>query len=419
MDNEQYFPRQLMMLSKRAARILKTMRLLILGSGAGGNEVAKNAVLIGIRNITVVDMDTVEDSNLSKSVLFRKEDIGKGKAQVAAERLREMALTDDPDIRFINANLITDIGKGIFLEHDFVIIAFDTQEGRAYANDMCVLTGTPFMELGFRGYNVEISFFAPEGPMQQSDGTIIDSLPTSDGKFPKMLGKFPVCLREEIGTGTFDGARNSCSGFKVRDTDLAKIPSIQTSAALSAALLIQELVKYLDGKDTLRNKMLLFFGLTFQTMVISYSRRPECTIHDQEFNPVTVPVPEGVTIGEALRAIEGELGGEALLSLPDDYILSCRCHSCGKRIDINARFSQVWDEQRWCGECRHDYPDYARRLIHPSDFVKVPKEVSLHSPADILERRLQDVGVPENDILGCIILSDGEPRFYDVYLKTV
>lgn len=407
-----------MMVSKPAADIIKNLKILILGSGAGGNEVAKNAVLIGIRHMTIVDMDTVEDSNLSKSVLFRKEDIGKGKAEVAAERLREMALTDDPDIRFINANLITDVGKGVFLEHDFVIIAFDTQEGRAYANDMCVLTGTPFMELGFRGYNVEISFFAPEGPMQQSDGTIIDSLPSSDGKFPKMLGKFPVCLREEIGTGSFDGARNSCSGFKVKDTDLAKIPSIQTSAALSSALLIQELVKYLDGKDTLRNKMLLFFGLTLQTMVISYTRRSDCTIHDQTFNPVIVPVPRGVTIGEALRAIEGELGGEAILSLPDEYILSGKCHSCGKHIDINARSRQVWDEQRWCEECRLAYPDYHLRLLHPNDLMKIPQEVSLRSPANILEYRLRDAGVPENDILDCIILSDGEPQFYNVYLKT-
>lgn len=418
MANNDYFARQRMMISKFGADLIKSVRILIFGLGAGGNEVLKNLVLMGFRHLTLCDFDRVEDSNLSKSVFFRPEDIGKGKAEVAARRAAEMALAEEPDIRYINGNLMTDVGKGIFLEHDIVICCVDTQKARAYINDMCVLTRTPFFEVGFSGFNADVSFFAPEGPMRQADGTVIDKLPTSDGSFPTMLGDFPVCLREEIGTGTFDEKRNSCSGFKVKDKELAKIPTIQVSAALTGALVAQEVVKFLEGKDTMRNKMFLFFGLSLQTMLVSYTRRLDCTIHDESLNLVTVPVSREVTIGETLRAIEAELGGTALLSLPDDFILSATCHSCGTKMEINTRSKDVWDDQRWCPACRGTYPDYTSRLIHPSRIEKVPREVSLKAPQDILDRKLLDVGVPENDILECVILSDGGSENYNVYLKT-
>lgn len=418
MAQNKYHARQNMMISKLAAAMICNLRILIFGCGAAANEIVKNLVLMGFRFITVVDFDFVEDSNLSKSVLFGRKDIGRFKAEVVAEKAALMALAENVVIRYIVGNLITDVGKGVFLEHDFVICCVDTKDARVYINDMCVRTHTPFMEVGFRGYNSEVSFFAPEGPIQQQDGTLIDSLPTSDGFFPKMLGTFPVCLREEMGTGTFDGTRNSCSGFKVHDKDLAKIPTIQTGAAFVGAILAQELVKYLDGKDTLRGKMLLFHGLTLETMLIGYTRRPDCTVHDEEYNVVTVPVSREATIGQALQAVEAELGGRAILSLPDDFILSATCHCCGERMQINTRAREVWDEQRWCTRCRETYPDYANRLRYPAGIEKVPREVSLNYPPEVLARKLAETGVPENDILECTVLSGGAPRYYQVYLKT-
>ncbi len=63
---------------------------LVAGCGALGNEAAKNLALLGAGRIVLVDSDSVEESNLSRSVLFRPGDRGRAKVDAAAERMREI-----------------------------------------------------------------------------------------------------------------------------------------------------------------------------------------------------------------------------------------------------------------------------------------------------------------------------------------
>ena len=73
---------------------LREARVLVVGAGALGNEVLKNLALVGIGHITIVDFDVVEDSNLSRSVLFRASDSGKPKSVVAARSVVDL----NPDV---------------------------------------------------------------------------------------------------------------------------------------------------------------------------------------------------------------------------------------------------------------------------------------------------------------------------------
>src|SRR5882724_3041296 len=86
---------------------LAEAKVLVVGAGALGNEIIKNLALLGAGNILVADLDRIENSNLSRSVLYRKEDNGKYKATVAAKSAKE--IYPDINAHFFNGNVVYDM----------------------------------------------------------------------------------------------------------------------------------------------------------------------------------------------------------------------------------------------------------------------------------------------------------------------
>ena len=430
MNKVNYHSRQELMISPQTSALIKKTKILVVGVGAGGNEVLKNLLLMGFGNFTIIDFDTVEDSNLSRTTLFRKEDIGKSKSLIAAQRLKELALHENPCIVGLHGNLMTDFGKGLFMEHDIVVSCVDTQKCRAYINDWCVRTKTPFFEMGFERYNVNVSFFAPTGKMMQKDGKIIEKLPSDDGFFPTFLEGFPVCLREEIGVGEFGEKRNSCSGHKVKDVQLAKIPTIQVAASMAGTLIATEIVKFLSGIDSIRNKMLFFSGISYETLPVGYNRNPKCTIHDDNIPIEELPTQLNPSLKELLQSIEEKYSSTAMLKLLDSFVLSGECHGCGKKLTFNKRSLELYDEDLWCDDCKAKLlnedvnffdasriSEYTRRIQHPSNLLKVPSEISLNLDDEILNYHINDIGIPDNDIIKCMVIKDNSCLYKYIWLK--
>src|SRR3954464_11874444 len=90
--------------------LLARSRVLVVGAGALGNEVVKNLALLGVGHLVIADMDRVELSNLSRSVLFRESDEGRPKAECAAQAARE--IFPGMQVNAVVANVLADLGVG-------------------------------------------------------------------------------------------------------------------------------------------------------------------------------------------------------------------------------------------------------------------------------------------------------------------
>ncbi|VDN33581.1 unnamed protein product [Dibothriocephalus latus] len=125
--------------------------VLVVGAGGIGCELLKNLVYSGFKRISIVDLDTIDVSNLNRQFLFRKEHVGKSKAEVAAKSIR--GFRDDVDLKTYHASIFSSqFSPEFFEEFDIVFNALDNQAARRHVNRMCVNIGKAIIESGTSGY---------------------------------------------------------------------------------------------------------------------------------------------------------------------------------------------------------------------------------------------------------------------------
>ena len=138
---------------------LREARVLVVGAGALGNEVVKNLALLGLGTTYLIDLDVVEPSNLSRSVLFR--DRRRRPAQGGGRRRRARELNPEIAIIPIHGDVITDLGLGLFADVDLVIGCLDNREARLWVNRQCWKTGTPWIDAGIQEIQGVVKVFVP------------------------------------------------------------------------------------------------------------------------------------------------------------------------------------------------------------------------------------------------------------------
>nr|XP_055132700.1 ubiquitin-like modifier-activating enzyme 7 isoform X3 [Symphalangus syndactylus] len=147
---------------------LSHQHYLLVGAGAIGCELLKVFALVGLGagdsgGLTVIDMDHIERSNLSRQFLFRSQDVGRPKAEVAAAAAQGL----NPDLQVIPLTYPLDpttehiYGDNFFSRVDGVAAALDSFQARHYVAARCTHYLKPLLEAGTSGTWGSATVFMP------------------------------------------------------------------------------------------------------------------------------------------------------------------------------------------------------------------------------------------------------------------
>lgn len=136
---------------------LKAAKVLVIGAGGLGCPVLQYLTAAGVGTIGIVDDDVVDITNLHRQILYTQDDIGKGKAQTAKERLS--ALNPFVNFNVIPIRLDVDHASGIIADYDLVIDGSDNFPTRYLANDVCVHLNKPLVFGSILRFEGQVSVF--------------------------------------------------------------------------------------------------------------------------------------------------------------------------------------------------------------------------------------------------------------------
>jgi adenylyltransferase/sulfurtransferase len=337
---------------------LAAAKVLVVGAGALGNEVLKNLALLGVGNLFVIDLDAVEPSNLSRSVLFRAGDGGQPKAHVAARRLREI----NPDVTVIpmRGDVIHDVGLGLFADVDVVIGCLDNREARLWVNRQCWKVGTPWVDSGIQEIQGVVKVFVPP------DSACYECAMTErDYQLLNLRYSCPLLRRDQIMEG--------------------KVPTAPTIASMMAALEVQEALKILHGLPVAAGSALVFNGVTNQFYSTQLPRREECLSHETYPEPASLPLGYLQPVSALFEAARARLEGPLSLALERDLVAAIVCPRCEERVEMMRARSRVRLADAMCPRCRE--------AGRPETVQTIDEDSPLAS------RAMADVGVPPYDIV--------------------
>ena len=349
-------------------------KVLVVGAGALGNEVLKNLALFGVGNIVVVDFDTIEYSNLTRSILFRECDADKGlyKSQVAAQRIKEINPTIN--VHAIVGKLHTDVGLGLYRNMDVVIGCLDSRMARLQLNRQCMRANVPWVD----------------GSIENLDG------------MAKVFRKGTNCYECELPDNTKQilFQKMSCADVAHRNTSAGRVPTTPVIASIIGAIQAQEAMKIIHEKDTPNDQFTSLCGKWFcyegshnsTSIYNSAIYADDCPAHE-DWDPVVEIDSLGAdtTIADTLDMIRQKL----------------QCNT----VEINLRNDKFVDKIA----TRGDNKVYSPMLpeSHIADYIDSTPELYCRLQADINQNSyenidadfpyqsltLRQIGIPDWDIL--------------------
>jgi len=382
LKNEQYgetaFDRA-KLISWWSQKVVSSSNILVVGAGVIGNETLKNLALLGVGKMFICDMDTISISNLSRTVLFSVDDVGKNKAEVATERVRRMSNNPDCKVDYFVGDIVNKLGHGVFRRFDVVLGCLDNMMTRSNVNRRCCLFSKPYMDAGISGLGLSLN---------------VHHYPNSS------------CL--ECGMDSKDIARErmirfSCDVFKKRATQEGHAATVLISTAIVSALQVQEAIKALHNINGIDLEVPIQYGRKyyyqgmnhlFEQMKVPY--KDDCTSHVCFDDIIETPLSSSDTLEKTLDYLHNLLGYECVIdTYPDSaFITKAKCINCHSDMQINKPMSEIYSDELYCQDC-----DKSDASGYTPEYVAVDIFHNEIEDRQLLNFSLESLGVPPLHII--------------------
>lgn len=295
---------------------VRNATILVIGAGALGNEVLKNLALMGIGNLIIADFDTIEDSNLSRSVLFRESDRGRRKVDAAAEAVKE--LNPDVNVKTFHGDINHQLGLGVFRHVDAIVGCLDNREARLSIDRFSQAVGKPWVD----------------GAIQELMGIVRVFWPGRGANYESTLSERDYQII---------GLRYSCPAL-ARDNILqGKVPTTPTSASIVAAFQSQEALKLIHNMEVEPGVAMMINGLTNDVYKTEYP-----IIADRTSPPLEPIIETDLTVNSTLgdlhaRAVQ-ELGEGAVIEFAQEVVLSVTDPTTDETQTVFKRMASLTEE---------------------------------------------------------------------------
>jgi adenylyltransferase/sulfurtransferase len=303
----------------------------------------------------------VENSNLSRSPLFRQRHEGMSKAQAAAEAASE--LYPAVKVYWHRADLVHDIGWGHYLDADIVLAGLDGREARLNVNRACIRAGKLFFDGAIEGIaGVARVFDGRTGPCYEC------TMGERDWELMRIRRSCNMLSREQMSSG--------------------HTPTVATVSSIVAALEVQQAIKHLHGMDVQPGVGLSINGIGFDAWQVSYTRNEDCYAHEPSERIHRMPWMSGrTTAGEVIAAATREIGRPAWLELRHDLMADRTCTVCGHADRPLRPLARLGQGAALCASCGAQTRWSSISRISADD--------------ELASSTLRELGVPEYDLIRC------------------
>jgi len=261
-------------IGEEGQRRLSEGRVLVVGAGGLGSPAALYLAAAGVGRIGIMDGDAVEPSNLQRQILHGTADLGRPKAESAAESLR--ALNPEVDVRPMAERLTAENGPRVLAEYDAVVDATDSFASKFLIAELCHAAGKPYAH----------------GGIAQFTGQVLTVRPGLSACLRCVFERPP-----EPEPGPARGPLGAVTGV---------IGSVQAAEAIKLLLGIPD-------AELLVNRVFVFDAWRMTARVVRVARRPGCALCDNSAGLFSVPTRPSETLlaseNERLRKAIGWVQG--------------------------------------------------------------------------------------------------------------